>query len=475
MTRTVRASGLFVVLILALALVLLVWNGQSRVRDYRAHQTDMAMRGARAAASEIALQIEELRRRVHLFAEQEAELIGQLAAHPEDQVRREQLAARLDRHFSDRISFAVVSAAGKTLVDDVDNLIGDLCVVDIAQFAAGDHPNRVYIHPQPGAYHFDLMARIDHPGRESQVFFVSFHPTVVARLLGSHAPERHELLLLRESVSGVIEVSAEGARDQIKREPQLAPGEVARIAAVVPVPGTDWLLADLPDAGLESRARQAIWRETGLFVVALTLVALFMLRFLKLSERQRFAAEDQLRRAQHELELRVRDRTQRLTHANSELQRQIRERRVAERNLREQEGTLRAILDSAVDAIVVIDDHAVIRIFNGAAERMFGYSNEEAVGQNVNLLMPSPWREEHDGHLRRYLETGERRVIGIGREAQALHRDGTTFPVHIAVSEVDLGNRKLFAGVLRNLGAGGGAGPAAGNGPRRRKDAENDR
>ena len=461
MTRTVRASGLFVVLILALALVLLVWNGQSRVRDYRDHQTDMATRGTRAAASEVALQIEELRRRVHLFAEQEAELIRQLAAHPEERVRYEQFTARLDRHFSDRLSFAVVSEAGKILVHDADHLIDDLCVLDIAQFAAGDHPNRVYIHPQPGAYHFDLMARLDQPGKESQVFLVSFHPTVVARLLGSHAPDRHQLLLLRESLSGVIEVTAEGARDQLKREPQLTPEEIERVTAVVPVPGTDWLLADLPEAGLEPQAREAIWRETGLFVVALTLVALFMLRFLKISERQRFAAEDQLRRAQHELELRVRDRTQRLTHANSELQRQIRERRVAERNLREQEGTLRAILDSAVDAIVVIDNHALIRIFNGAAEQMFGYSSEEAVGQNVNLLMPSPWREEHDAQVRRYLDTGERRVIGVGREVQALRKDGTTFSAHIAVSEVDLGNRKLFAGILRDLGTG--SRPAAGN------------
>ena len=114
-----------------------------------------------------------------------------------------------------------------------------------------------------------------------------------------------------------------------------------------------------------------------------------------------------------------------------------------------------------MDAIVVIDDHALIRIFNGAAERMFGYSSEEAVGQNVNLLMPSPWREEHDAHVRRYLETGERRVIGVGREAQGLRKDGTTFPAHIAVSEVDLGNRRLFAGILRELGTSGSAG--AGN------------
>jgi PAS domain S-box-containing protein len=127
---------------------------------------------------------------------------------------------------------------------------------------------------------------------------------------------------------------------------------------------------------------------------------------------------------------------------------------VAERNLREREGTLRAIVETAVDAIIVIDDHGSVRSFNGAAERMFGYAADEVVGQNVNLLMPSPFREEHDGYLRHFLDTGERRIIGIGRQVEGLRKDGSTFPVHLAVSEVDLGNRKLFAGILRDLSAG---------------------
>lgn len=453
MTRTVRASGLFVVLIMALALVLLIWNGQSRVWDHRVHQADLATRAARAAASEIALQVDELRRRVRLFAEEEADLIAYLSAHPEDGPRYEELGAKLDRHFSDRFAFAIVSSGGGTLVDDIENLVGELCRSDIVQFASGEHPNRVYIHPQPGAYHFDLMARLDETGQGPAVFFVSFHPTVVARLLNSHAPERHRLLLLRGSATGLIEVTGEGARDQIKREPRLSPHEIERVAATETVAGTDWVLVDLPDAGMERHARQMIWRETGLFAVGLVLAALLMLRFLKTSERQRFAAEAQLRRAQHELELRVRDRTQQLTHANAELQRQIRERRVTERNLREREGTLRAIVETAVDAIVVIDDHGTVRSFNGAAERMFGYAAEEVVGQNVNLLMPAPFREEHDGYLRHFLDTGERRVIGIGRQVEGQRKDGSTFPVHLAVSEVDLGNRKLFAGILRDLSA----------------------
>jgi PAS domain S-box-containing protein len=188
-------------------------------------------------------------------------------------------------------------------------------------------------------------------------------------------------------------------------------------------------------------------------VVALGVIGLFMFRFLKEAETRRASAEARLRRTQHELELRVRDRTQRLTAANEELQKQVRERRVTERTLREREATLRAIVETAVDSIIVIDELGIVRSFNGAAERMFGYTAEEMIGQNVSTLMASPYREEHDGYLRRHRETGEKRVIGIGREVQGQRRDGTTFPVHLAVSTVDLGKRKLYAGILRDLSA----------------------
>jgi PAS domain S-box-containing protein len=111
----------------------------------------------------------------------------------------------------------------------------------------------------------------------------------------------------------------------------------------------------------------------------------------------------------------------------------------------------RAILEAAVDAFVTIDERGRILSVNPAAERLFGYSGAELSGQNVKVLMPSPWREEHDGYLARYLETGEKRIIGIGREVLGRKKDGTTFPVELAVAEARVGEERLFVGSLRDI------------------------
>jgi PAS domain S-box-containing protein len=97
---------------------------------------------------------------------------------------------------------------------------------------------------------------------------------------------------------------------------------------------------------------------------------------------------------------------------------------------------LRSIIDSAVDGIIVIDQSGRIESFNPAAERLFGYSQSEVVGRNVKVLMPSPYHEEHDGYLTRYLTTGEARIIGIGREVTGRRRDGSVFPVHLSVGQM---------------------------------------
>jgi len=117
------------------------------------------------------------------------------------------------------------------------------------------------------------------------------------------------------------------------------------------------------------------------------------------------------------------------------------------------EARWRAIINSAVDGIIVINAGGAIESFNAAAERLFGYSQHEVVGHNVSMLMPAPYQEEHDAYLSRYLNTGERRIIGIGREVTGRRRDGTTFPVHLSVGEAIVDGQRHFTGILHDLTA----------------------
>lgn len=120
-------------------------------------------------------------------------------------------------------------------------------------------------------------------------------------------------------------------------------------------------------------------------------------------------------------------------------------------NLRAREAHLQSILDTVPDAMVVIDDHGVIQSFSQAAERLFGWTADEVFGSNVKMLMPSPYREAHDSYLGRYLETGERRIIGVGRVVVGERRDGSTFPMELAVGEMNSTGRRYFTGFVRDL------------------------
>ena len=114
---------------------------------------------------------------------------------------------------------------------------------------------------------------------------------------------------------------------------------------------------------------------------------------------------------------------------------------------------LRAILDSAVAAILAIDSVGRIQSVNPAAERMFGYSADEMLGQPINMLMPEPYRTQHDGYLVRHLTTGEKKIIGIGREVEGQRKDGTIFPIHLAVGAFEVGGQRFFSGIINDLSA----------------------
>lgn len=131
--------------------------------------------------------------------------------------------------------------------------------------------------------------------------------------------------------------------------------------------------------------------------------------------------------------------------------REVREKERYHASLRDAEARTRAIIDTAADGIITINAQGTIEAFNPAAERIFGYDADSIVGNNVRMLMPSPYREAHDGYLARYLETGKANIIGIGREVVGQRSDGTMFPMDVTVSAVLVGGEQLFTGIVRDI------------------------
>jgi two-component system CheB/CheR fusion protein len=124
---------------------------------------------------------------------------------------------------------------------------------------------------------------------------------------------------------------------------------------------------------------------------------------------------------------------------------------LAQTAVQDREERLRAILETAVEGIITIDENGIIESVNAAAERIFGYSAKEIIGKNVSVLMPMPHREAHDGYINNYLRTGHAKIIGIGREVAGRRKDGTIFPMDLSVSEVKLAAKRMFTGFIRDI------------------------
>ncbi|MFK7792168.1 MAG: sensor histidine kinase [Devosiaceae bacterium] len=115
------------------------------------------------------------------------------------------------------------------------------------------------------------------------------------------------------------------------------------------------------------------------------------------------------------------------------------------------EVRLDSLLNTAVDGVILIDDAMRILVFNSACEQLFGYSADDVIGENVSMLMPAEYSHEHDGYVNHYMETGERRIIGIGREVRGMHRDGSDFPLELSVGEALTPAGRQFVGIVRDL------------------------
>ena len=191
------------------------------------------------------------------------------------------------------------------------------------------------------------------------------------------------------------------------------------------------LVAIIAGGALLSRIAEFWWLSAIVVIGGGCLLAWIAIRFAQDTARARLGS-DELRRLNESLEAQVEDRTS---------------------DSRDSNARLRSIIESAVDGILVIDEHGRIEAFNPGAERLFGYPESEVLGRNVSMLMPSPYHEEHDGYLQRYLTTGTAKIIGIGREVTGRRRDGSLFPLHLSVGEMAVAGGRKFTGMLHDLSA----------------------
>lgn len=236
----------------------------------------------------------------------------------------------------------------------------------------------------------------------------------------------------------VDDISAAGPAHCARRDAALAAG--LRSSYTVPVLDNGETLAVL--AFFNDQAHQ---READLAEVVRSVV-----QQLGPVIRQK-QASDALAAMNETLEARVEERTHELTAAVEEAAREVAERRRIEAVLRESDERTRTILDTAADAIITIDQNGIIETFNRAAVQVFGYEAQDVIGKNVSVLMPEPEKGQHDAAIKRYIETGERHVLGRLRETIGQRRNGELFPMELAVSEIDLHNRRAFAGIVRDI------------------------
>ncbi len=250
------------------------------------------------------------------------------------------------------------------------------------------------------------------------------------RLFDMSAPEGSRLL------SSNITPSPDSTASQIRIETGLSAGPV-KARADFDFVGRHWRLEFSPTAKFLAEIDH--WEARRLLFGGLLIASILGAFILIIVGRTAMIAQV------------VKERTEDLTTANTELAKWVDERRQMVEALQESEAKARAIVDTAVDAIICIDEHGTVQSYNSAAEQIFGYGPEEIIGHNIKRLQPEPYHSEHDEYLRRYLQTGQKKIIGKGREVVGRHKDGRKFPIDLAVSEVQLDNKRLFTGIIRDI------------------------
>lgn len=267
-------------LLLAVAIVL-IWSGQERLKQFQDAQQESQGIVADHAATLITALLQNQQERLHLFTTENLTTIEQLAANPNQPERLQLFQHRVKQHFPDHLTFTIANREGKPLLQDIDMLVGEICQQDLREFSAqvqhfGNHyKNETYIHPQPGYYHYDVIAPWRSEALEG-LFFVSFRPQAMIEYLKNAQIPGSRLLLVSQKQPALIEVSAMGSRDNPHQPMHLSPEELKSMTMSKSIPNSRWRLLVLADTAPEQALRQHLW-QTSFWIMGMVLITVLLL------------------------------------------------------------------------------------------------------------------------------------------------------------------------------------------------------
>jgi C4-dicarboxylate-specific signal transduction histidine kinase len=300
-TLSSRHYGRYALITLLMVGAMLAWQAWISTRNFRDYHQQLAETSVTGAAEELELLISELQRSMRLFADDQRELLEAVANDTDDDVAWARLENAVNTHFPEYFGLTLTDTAGNVFRPDFDNAVNELCQQDINTFIDVGYSHAGYIHPNPLGYHFDVLVPWGDEDNLQGVFFLSFPPELLARILQRIQAPGHELLLLRTDRKGLIEATARGARTELQREFTLNSDEIERTLISRAINNSRWELVDLPDAQL---FRNELIRNAGYALIvfcAFAAVGLLMLQQLRRKEKRRLQAE--VRALRHQADL----------------------------------------------------------------------------------------------------------------------------------------------------------------------------